>query len=121
MHGLPLVTLPVRGAPQQTADGFEIFEANKLTDALRGERDTPTRNPNGIIEAKGRGAAPFLPHEFPGCSRAIIPHGEPAPTDRDHCPHAHQVSRVDEADAGKPSAGRSDHRQKSLRLLPETS
>src|SRR5438874_6965540 len=46
-------------------------------------------------------------------TRAIILHGELAPTDRDYRPYAHEVPRADEADTGKPSAGRSVHCQKS--------
>src|SRR6478736_9363232 len=49
----------------------------------------------------------------------IIHHGELAPTDRYHCTHANQVSRLDEADAGEPSPRRSHHHQEGLRLFPE--
>src|SRR5713226_431720 len=67
---------------------------------------------------KNQRAGVPAPHER---WRAIIVHGELAPADRDHCPYAHQVPGLDEADAGEPSAGRSDHYQEGLRLLSETS
>src|SRR5208282_1691768 len=78
-----------------------------------------------LVSAKAAGRACREPVEGSARStralRAIIAHGELAPTDRYHCPHADQVPRLDEADAGEPSAGRSHNRQEGLRLLPETS